>query len=113
MDGPGIYYSRWEEESATNDEEGNLLPEDFVLMAYPNPFNSKTIITYKDLKGGEIEIYNISGQKVRSLKTAENKEGQIEWDARDALGNKISTGIYFARARAPQGKRSQKLTLLR
>jgi hypothetical protein len=113
MDGPGIYYSRWEEESATNDEEGNLLPEDFVLMAYPNPFNSTTIITYKGLKGGEIEIYNINGQKIRTFKTAEIKEGQIEWDARDALGNKVSSGIYFARARGGGDNTTIKLLYLK
>ena len=113
LDGPGIYYSRVEEVSAIYDGEGNQLPEDFILRAYPNPFNSKTIITYKNLKGGEIEIYNLIGQKIRTFKTTQNKEGQIEWDARDALGNKASSGIYFARARAPQGRRSQKLTLIR
>jgi hypothetical protein len=111
--GRGIYYSRWEEESATYDEEGNQLPEDFILRAYPNPFNSTTIITYKNLKGGEIEIYNITGQKIRTFKTAKIKEGQMEWDARDALGNKVSSGIYFARARAPQKSNTLKLIYLK
>jgi hypothetical protein len=113
MDGPGIYYSRWEEESAIYDGEGNQLPEDFMLRAYPNPFNSKTIITYKNLKGGEIEIYNITGQKIRTFKTTQNKEGQIEWDARDALGNKVSTGIYFARARGGGDDATIKLVYLK
>jgi hypothetical protein len=111
--GRGIYYSRWEEESATYDYEGNLLPKNFVLRAYPNPFNSKTIITYKNLKGGKIEIYNINGQKVRTFETPQIKEGQIEWDARDALGNIVSSGIYFARARAPQKSNTLKLLYLK
>jgi hypothetical protein len=113
MDGRGIYYSRWEEESAIGDIEGNQLPEDYALRAYPNPFNSKTIITYKNLKGGEIEIYNINGQKIRTFKTAALKEGQIEWDARDALGNKVTSGIYFARARAPRNSNTIKLLYLK
>jgi len=75
MNGRGIYYSRLEQESAIGDTEENQLPEDFVLRAYPNPFNSKTIITYKNLKGGEIEIYNINAQKIRTFKTAGIKEG--------------------------------------
>jgi len=113
MDGQGIYYSRWEDESAIGDTGRNQLPKDFTLRAYPNPFNSKTIITYKNLKGGEIEIYNINGQKIRTFLTAEIKEGQIEWDARDALGNKVTSGIYFARARAPRKSNTIKLLYLK
>jgi flagellar hook assembly protein FlgD len=90
-----------------------MTPRLGLLNAYPNPFNSKAIITYKDLKGGEIEIYNINGQKVRAFKTAEIKEGQIEWDARDALGNKVSSGIYFARARGGRDNITIKLVYLR
>jgi hypothetical protein len=86
----GIYFTGYEDE--TGAEIINSNPTYFsILTAYPNPFNSKTILTYKNLKGGEIEIYNINGQKIKTFKTAEIKEGQIEWDARDALGNKVSS----------------------
>ena len=111
--GRGIYYSRWEEESAIGETEGDQLPEDYALRVYPNPFNSTTIITYKDLKGGEIGIYNITGQKVRTFETTEFKEGQIEWDARDALGNKITSGIYFARAKTSRNSSTLKLLYLK
>ena len=90
-----------------------ILPQEIQFYAYPNPFNSKTILTYKNLKGGEIEIYNITGQKIRTLTTANNKEGQIEWDARDALGNKVSSGIYFARAKTPRNSTTIKLIYLK
>jgi hypothetical protein len=113
MDGRGIYYSRWEDESAIDDTEHNQLPGDFVLRAYPNPSNSGTIITYKNLRGGEIEIYSITGQKIRTFITAGIKEGQIEWDARDALGNKVSSGIYFARARGEGDNATIKLIHIR
>lgn len=111
--GRGIYYSRWEEESAVGDTYGNQLPEDFALRAYPNPFNSKTRLTYKNLKGGEIEIYNITGQKVKAFEIAKIKEGQVEWDARDALGNKVTSGIYFARARCGDNYATIKLLYLK
>jgi hypothetical protein len=111
--GRGIYYSRWEEASAIEDDKENQLPEVYSLRAYPNPFNSTTIITYKDLEGGEIEIYNINGQKIRTFKTTQSKEGQIEWDARDALGNKITSGIYFARAKTSRKSNTLKLLYLK
>jgi hypothetical protein len=110
--GYGLYFSRYQYQTGIIENEP-MTPRLGLLNAYPNPFNSKAIITYKDLKGGEIEIYNINGQKVRAFKTAEIKEGQIEWDARDALGNKVSSGIYFARARGGRDNITIKLVYLR
>ena len=109
--GYGIYYSRWEEEVGTDDGDVRL-PDKLNMAAYPNPFNSSTIITYNKLKGGEIEIYNIVGQKIQTLKTTE-KEGKIIWDARDALGNKVSSGIYFARVRGTINYSTMKLIYLK
>jgi hypothetical protein len=84
------------------DEEGEAqLPTKPFLSAYPNPFNSTTTITFNHSEGGdvELEIFNLSGQLVRTFEFRNfGKEGKINWDARDALGNKISSGIYFARA---------------
>ncbi len=96
--GSGIFYSRWEEEVGVDDHGYRFMPGAVSLSAYPNPFNSFTTITYNGLKGGDIEIYNLAGQKIKFLKPGNIKEGQIVWDARDALGNKVSSGIYFARA---------------
>jgi|GEM_PF-3511463 len=110
--GADIFYSRNAIVTEIIDLDKSQLPENIQITAYPNPFNSRTIMAYRNLKGGEIEIYNITGQKVKTL-TTNNKEGQIEWDARDALGNKVSTGIYFARARAPQEYITIKLLNLR
>jgi hypothetical protein len=78
--------------------EGETLPEENGLYSFPNPFNSSCIITYSlnDDKGGELFIYNIQGQKIRDYDLT-GKEGKIIWDASDAIGNKVSSGIYFAK----------------
>jgi hypothetical protein len=110
--GDEIYYKRWEPEVGIDGEEGTAFPLKSPLSSYPNPFNGMTVITYRNLKGGEIEIYNIRGRKIRTL-TTDSKEGRIIWDARDALGNKVSSGIYFARARAPQEHDIIKLLFLK
>ncbi len=107
-----IYYKRYDPEpSGIKGKE--YMPIVAGLSAYPNPFNSTTIITYSGMEGGEIEIYNINGQLIRKLGTEQNLEGQIKWDAQDAMGNKISSGIYFARARAGQIDKTLKLIYLR
>jgi len=78
-------------------------PRYFTVSAYPNPFNSQTMITIANLKGGEAEIaiYDIAGRLVKHLEGSSMKGGDIKaaWDATDASGKKVSSGIYFARAR--------------
>lgn len=112
LDGRGIYYSRWEQEVNIVDDSPEPFPDEFNLVAYPNPFNSSTIITYNHLEGGAIEIYNIGGKKIITLNIP-TEEGKIIWDARDALGNKVSSGIYFARATGAINYSTMKLTYLK
>jgi flagellar hook assembly protein FlgD len=70
------------------------------LTAYPNPFNSSILFCYslQNAEGGDLGIYTIQGQLLKTY-DIKGKEGKIEWDARDAEGNKVSSGIYFAKAR--------------
>ncbi len=109
-----LYYRRGTISGSSNVEpDRQTKPDGISIRAYPNPFNSSTIITYSNLEGGEIEIYNINGQLITKLGTDSNEEGQIIWDARDAMGNKVSSGIYFARARASQNEKAIKLLYLK
>ncbi len=95
-------------------QDGAGLPEGMSLTAYPNPFNSSVNIVC-DLgseKGGEIAIYSIQGQLVRSFRV-EGKEGKINWDAADAGGKKVCSGLYFAKARTPQNSSTIRLYLIK
>jgi len=95
--GGGIYFTRWEPNVSI--EEDDLIPADTgILIAYPNPFNSTTVIKYSNLEGGDIDIYDITGRLVRALDCGGGQEGKITWDATDASGEKVSSGVYFARA---------------
>jgi len=110
--GPGVYLSCWEPEVSI-EEKNNNIPEDIFLQAYPNPFNSKTIISCSNLRGGEIDIYNISGQLVKKLNISDDKEGKVTWDATDAFGETVSSGIYFVKARVGENKGTIKLIYLK
>ena len=94
-------------------DEGGNIPEDISISAYPNPFNSSVLVGYSNLKGGEIRIFDIKGQLIRIFFTGGENEGRIKWDATDAMGNKISSGIYFARAGASQESYTIKLIYLK
>jgi hypothetical protein len=64
------------------------------------------------LKGGEADTYDVVGLKLGTLQAKEGKTndtGQVIWDALEALRNKVSSGIYFARARGAQTSATLKL----
>jgi hypothetical protein len=94
------YYDRGHLDTASvgiSENDNRRMPQDIFLSAYPNPFNSSVNIAYDFTisKGGELEIYNIQGQLVRKFNLS-GKEAQINWDATDASGKKVSSGLYVA-----------------
>lgn len=110
--GTSIKYSYCDNVTSIDNEEP-MLPSDVSLYAYPNPFNSTITMHLSGLKGGdtvELSIYDIAGSLVKSISTTNNI---ITWDATDAAGEKVCSGIYFARARTPQYINSLKLTLIK
>jgi parallel beta-helix repeat protein len=85
-------------------EEGPPMPRMYqVRQNYPNPFNPSTTIVYHLPDVGyqpaevEIVIYNLLGQKVRTLVKERKYPGEhrVSWDGKDDEGNDLSSGIYF------------------
>ena len=102
---------------ATGIDEDNAptLPQEYlVLKAYPNPFNSSVNLRIEGFLGDEysIEIYDITG---RRIKTFDVRGGgpEITWDGRNDFGDRVASGVYFARAGGNVGPSSVKLTLLK
>ncbi|MFH2035239.1 MAG: FlgD immunoglobulin-like domain containing protein [Candidatus Zixiibacteriota bacterium] len=101
-----------------NDDYGNVLPYRFELSQnYPNPFNPVTTIEYS-LPGRShvtIEIYNILGQKVRTLVDSEESAGSytITWDGTNSSGKSVSTGVYLYRFQAGDYFETKKMILLK
>ena len=116
VNGPcDLYYTRNAIATTANEESSPPVSVSLTLSAYPNPFNSSTMISFGNLQGddSEIEIFNLLGQRIRSFTIEGAREGRIVWDATDALGNKVSSGIYFARARASRNSSVIKLIYLK
>ena len=84
----------------TSAEKSENLISDFKLFpAFPNPFNSQTVISFQ-LPGEshvKLDIFNEQGQKVVSLVNSAEKQGRhsIIWEGKDDFGNTVSSGIYF------------------
>ncbi len=95
-------------------------PKDFHLSQnFPNPFNSRTIflLDVPEPTFVNISIYNILGQKVRTLKnrffSQPVKGYRIEWDGRDEEGRNLPSGVYFCRLESPKYKTVRKVVLVR
>ncbi|KPJ65734.1 hypothetical protein AMJ44_09575 [candidate division WOR-1 bacterium DG_54_3] len=104
--------------SNVEDDRGSVLPEDFVLRQnHPNPFNSSTLIKYSLPKRAHVtvEIFNVLGQRVRSLVDREQSVGPyvIEWDGRSDNGHELATGVYFYRVEAGDHVEVKKMLLLK
>jgi len=94
------------------------IPRSYALRQnYPNPFNSTTIIEYDLPKTSNVNIsvYNILGQRVKSLvnKTMEPGSYRLMWDGRNNNGKQISSGVYFYLFKANEYQSIKKLTILK
>ncbi len=90
-------------------------PPTAILNVYPNPFNPQTTIYFDLAKTAEveIEIYNLKGQKVRSLINEVKTAGkhQIVWNGTNDRGNIMSSGMYFVRMKSGKDIVSRKIIL--
>jgi len=104
--------------TAVEGEEGSLTPKDFELhQNYPNPFNNETVIKFNLRRPTSVTltIYNILGQKVRTLVEGRLNAGPqtVSWDGKDEKGNDLSSGIYFYQLRAGEMSETKRLVLLK
>jgi len=71
---------------------------------YPNPFNPSTTIAFDVAHEGRvvIDVYNIKGQRVRSLVNGVYGAGthNVVWNGCDEVGRSVGSGVYFYRMSA-------------
>jgi len=71
------------------------------LAAYPNPFNSGTVIRFEVGGSGlvKVDIFDLAGRMVwrsAEIQTA-GGEVRVTWNARDTGGRNLPSGSYFLR----------------
>ncbi|HHE37582.1 MAG TPA: T9SS type A sorting domain-containing protein, partial [Candidatus Cloacimonetes bacterium] len=96
----------------------DLIPEFTELTGnYPNPFNPQTIISFGLNRSSKVtlDIYNIKGQKVRTLVNGNKQAGyhKIIWDGKDNFRNKVGSGIYFYKMTTDDYNNIRKMILLK
>ncbi|MFH1891984.1 MAG: T9SS type A sorting domain-containing protein [Candidatus Zixiibacteriota bacterium] len=88
-----------------------VVPSAFTLnQNYPNPFNPSTdiIINLPTQSNWKLDIYNVSGQLVRTFSGNAIGEVTVTWDAAGA-----ASGIYFYKATAGQYTDTRKMLLMK
>ena len=95
-------------------------PPGIVLEAAPNPANPAMALrfTLPEAMPVELQIYNMLGQRVRTLVPPPlgpwlAGEHRVVWDGRDSQGRTVSSGVYVATLRAGEQVNNKKLTILR
>ncbi len=118
--GAGVYGAFTSQVITDVDDEGHgeVLPYRFELSQnYPNPFNPVTSIAYSLPARSHvtIEVYNVLGQKVRTLVEETKSAGsyRIEWNGNDDVGRPVSTGVYLYRFQAGNVVQTKKMLLLK
>ena len=93
-----------------------------LFQSYPNPFNPDVWIPYElgEDASVSVEIYNISGQLVRTLQVGMKKRGQyisrdkaVYWDGRTQLGERATSGVYFYVLKAGDYASMRKMAILK
>jgi len=101
----------------TATEDNTVHPVTALKGNFPNPFNPTTTIYYS-LKTDDqvsIEIYNLLGQKVKTLLNGKVRSGDhsLVWDGKDDSGKPVSSGIYFYKMASGRFTSSRKMILMK
>lgn len=91
---------------------------DYALAQnYPNPFNPTTVISFQLPEESDVTlaIYNIYGQLVKQVASGTFASGRhnIVWDATDAHGARVASGVYLYMIKAGSFTAQRRLVLMK
>ncbi len=105
-------------ETQNNEFNEQIIKEFSLHPAYPNPFNPTTTIPFTLSKQSKVDIriYNLKGKEVWSW--GDNLEygvgsHKVIWNAIDATGNQLSTGVYFIKLIAGEQVATNKVIFMK
>ncbi|MEO0081106.1 MAG: FlgD immunoglobulin-like domain containing protein [candidate division WOR-3 bacterium] len=98
-------------------EPGVKRPVRYEVHATPNPFGSRTVISYALPRAGNVSVmvYDEAGRPVRALEQGQREPGQysVAWDGRSDSGEPVAAGVYFYKLSTGGASLSGKLTVVR
>ncbi|HMN48937.1 MAG TPA: glycoside hydrolase family 3 N-terminal domain-containing protein [Ignavibacteriaceae bacterium] len=90
----------------------NIIPDDFEISNYPNPFNSSTQINLRISRAGfvSMKLYNIIGEEIKEIVHEYMEEGVHKFLFN---GNELSSGVYLLRMNIGENFLSHKIILMK
>ena len=96
--------------------------QNLLLQNYPNPFNPETWIPYQLSEDSpvSVSIYDATGKLTRTLSLGfqsagfyNSRERAAYWDGRNALGERVASGIYFYQLTTPTFQQTRRLVIVK
>ncbi len=89
-----------------------------LLQNHPNPFNPSTSISFRifePAKSYRLEVFNLRGQKVKTLASGHLEAGShvAVWDGSDDNGQGVSSGIYHYRLSNGSSTQTRRMVLMK
>ena len=100
------------------DDEPHFTDDIIKLSNFPNPFTNSTTISFsttKPTRDTKITIYNIKGQKIKTLINNQIMKGgnhDIMWDGTNSRNKCVGSGIYFIKLRTEKCVNVKKIVKL-
>ncbi len=98
--------------SVGNEIASAIVPENFSISNYPNPFNPATNIVFNVGRSSHIiiKVYNVTGQLMAELVNKDLNKGnyKVEFD-----GSQFASGIYFVVMQTPETLLTRKIVLVK
>lgn len=79
------------------------------LHVWPNPSQASVAFAFATPAPATVAIYDVAGRHIISLRGT----GRLEWDGRDAAGQRVGAGVYLARYRCTDAAGTAKILMLR
>jgi len=113
----GVWVYDVEFETVSEYKDTVPVSQNELFSNFPNPFNPETSIKFRIIESGNVnvEIFNIRGQKVRSLMDEYKLKGEytVLWNGADGNGQTVGSGVYFYRLIVGEFKQTKKMLLLK
>ncbi len=99
-------------------KESELLPQQPLLCAFPNPVNGMITFTGQlpaRSSTTQLQIYNLTGALVASLPIKPNTSGSYRamWNCRNRSGTTIASGVYYATFGSTAAHQTLKFVVMR
>ncbi len=115
----GVYAQYVDFSSVSNEDNSDAQSlASSLAQNYPNPFNPTTKISFtlaKDANNVELSIYNLKGQKVKTLAKDNFSKGSYSyvWNGVNDQDKAVASGVYFYKLKAGNQTSTKKMVLMK